>query len=304
MRKAALAITVTLVLLSLAVPFSSSLAKDKALAIGTDRSADGMILGRLILRLLKDRGYRCRDMTGLGSKDLVRAALINGQIDLYPAYTGWVTERYLGGWKDSTVEPKTAFEKVSGEDLSKNKLLWLGMMTLEKKPRIWLRDRYARSRRLKTISDLAAVTKSKQHKPIIGLSPGFLVDDRGYRPMAQTYGIDLPDTAIIKMDPVFLYPALMQRGVDLVVGRTLDWEPGKHNLVYLKDNLGFFKPNNHSYVVRVETAQQFPGLRQDVSELNQLMTSDEMGLLLGRLAEGSDLDRITAQWLKDKGLIK
>lgn len=277
-------------------------AKEKILNIGSGRSVDRIILGKLFIRLLEDRGFSCVDMTGLGSDRLVRSALLNKQIDLYPAYTGEVLARY----PDENIsgnDPQTLFTTVSNRDLSEKGLVWLDMMAAEKIPRLWLKARLAKVGKLTTISDLAAYVKRRSIKPLLGLTSGFLIAENGYRPLASAYGLTLPGDRVIKMDRIFLYPAIMDNGVSVVIGRSIDWEPIRYGLAHLNDDLGFFRPHNPSAVVRIKTAEKYQDLKPIVSVLSDVLTSAEMAALIGQVQGETDPTQAVTEWLRGKGLI-
>ena len=278
-------------------------AQDRVLTVGSDRSPDRIIMARLFMGLLEDRGFSCKDMTGLGSFSLVRNGLLNRQIDLYPAYTGDLLDE-VPDKKISGDDPQALFRAARNRELTAKGLVWLDMIVARKTPRIWLKRRLARTRKLKTITDLASYIKARKEKPYLGLTPKFLIADNGYRPLAQAYGLEFPGDRIIKMDRLFLYPALEEEGVDVVIGNSLDWEPIRSKLAYLKDDLGFFRPSNPSAVVRLETTGKYVELGAIIAELSPLLTSAEMAKLIGLVHDGSDQTLVAAQWLREKKLIR
>ncbi len=300
--------TFTLVLsgivLSLLLPVftPAAPAQEKSLIVGSGRSADRIILGKLFIRLLEEKGFSCRDMTGLGSGRLVRSALLNKQIDLFPAYSGECPVPQPARGKFGG-DPKGLFETVAQRDLAANGLVWLDMMAAEKIPRLWLKPRSAKARRLSSISDLAAFVRTRIEKPYLGLTPAFLIAPNGYRPLAQAYGLALPGDRIIKMDRVFLYPAVIKGGVEVAVGHSIDWEPARFGLVHLNDDLGFFRPNNPSGVVRIETARKYRDLKPILAELSKALTPLEMADLIGLIHDGVDYDLAVELWLRGKGLV-
>ena len=82
-----------------------------------------VILGKIMVALLKDRGIPVKDRTSLGGTNVCREALKQGQIDVYMEYTGtaWLT---FFKKKEVVRDPIGLFEKVKAVD-AKNGLVWL-----------------------------------------------------------------------------------------------------------------------------------------------------------------------------------
>ena len=56
--------------------------------IGSKEFNEQLLLGKMMLMVLQDAGYAVEDKTALGGSRAVRDALVNGEIDIYPEYTG------------------------------------------------------------------------------------------------------------------------------------------------------------------------------------------------------------------------
>ena len=277
-------------------------AQAERLVIGSGPSPDRIVLAKLLIKMLRYKGISCKDMTGLGSEDMARGALVNGRMDLYPAFTDQVLAEFEDPGKAGQ-EPGEVFAQAARLDLAKNKLVWIKMTALEDVPRIWLQPALAMSAGLDTISALAAISKTRPDRFKLGMTPDFLFAENGYRPLAQAYGLTLASDNIIQMDRVFLYPALLEKGVDLVVGRSMDWETARLKLASLKDDLGFLRPNNASFVARQEVLADRPRLEPAVSELSALLTTAETARLVGLIQNGADPGLVAFQWLQEKKLI-
>ena len=49
---------------------------------------EGALLGQMIIHMLEANGFDAVDKTEFGPTDVIRKAIINGEIDIYPEYTG------------------------------------------------------------------------------------------------------------------------------------------------------------------------------------------------------------------------
>ncbi len=80
LRLAALALFVPLAAAAAAAP--------PAVVVSSKLDTEGALLGNMIAEVLRAHGVPVVDRVGLGPTSLVRAALLAGQIDIYPEYTG------------------------------------------------------------------------------------------------------------------------------------------------------------------------------------------------------------------------
>ena len=62
--------------------------------IGSTELNEQVLLGKLLVVLLQEAGYPVEDQTSMGGSRTVRSATENGDIDLYPEYTGTALSIY------------------------------------------------------------------------------------------------------------------------------------------------------------------------------------------------------------------
>ena len=86
---------------------------------------EGALLGSLIALVLADNGFRVDDRIGLGPADVVRRAALDGEVDIYPDYTGngalWFDEAGTAVWRNAAA----GYERVRALDMESNGLVWL-----------------------------------------------------------------------------------------------------------------------------------------------------------------------------------
>ncbi len=95
------------------------------IVVASKIDAEGALLGNMIVSLLEANGLAVENKLQLGPTNIVRAAIIAGQVDIYPEYTGngalFFHLEADPAWKD-WARGKT---KVGSLDLEKNRLVWL-----------------------------------------------------------------------------------------------------------------------------------------------------------------------------------
>ena len=86
---------------------------------------EGALLGNMIAAALEARGLMVERKIGLGPTNIVRAAILAGQIDIYPEYTGngalFFHQEVDPAWKDA----QRGYAEVKRLDGDANGLVWL-----------------------------------------------------------------------------------------------------------------------------------------------------------------------------------
>jgi osmoprotectant transport system substrate-binding protein len=95
------------------------------ITVASKIDTEGGLLGQMMVLVLRDAGFQVVDKVQLGTTDVVRKAIISGEIDIYPEYTGNGGFFFQGTdpqvWKD----PVRGYETVKKLDMEANKLQWL-----------------------------------------------------------------------------------------------------------------------------------------------------------------------------------
>src|ERR1700745_3606974 len=79
---------VAALILAVALIGSPAQARDGAVVVASKIDTEGALLGNMILALLRAHGVAVENKLQLGPTNIVRAAILSGQIDIYPEYTG------------------------------------------------------------------------------------------------------------------------------------------------------------------------------------------------------------------------
>ena len=82
-RKILLALT-----LGLAAGLGSAQAQDDKIVVASKIDTEGALLGNMIVQLLERAGLPVENKVSLGPTKIVRTAILSGEIDIYPEYTG------------------------------------------------------------------------------------------------------------------------------------------------------------------------------------------------------------------------
>jgi len=205
---------------------ASAFANDRPVVIGSKKFTESYVLGEIAKRSLSDAGIPAEHRQGMGGTIILWEALRSGQIDLYPEYTGTITQEILKRTDQLT------FEQIANE---------LGKAGIGMSEPLGFNNTYAlvmlRSRAdklgLRTITDL------KNHSELkFGLTHEFLDRQDGWRPLTQLY--QLNSQSVIGIDHALGYAALAKGSIDVKDAYSTDAKISENDLVVLGDDRQFF----------------------------------------------------------------
>jgi osmoprotectant transport system substrate-binding protein len=187
------------VALVLALPSAGRAAPaGKPIIVSSKIDTEGMLLGNIILAALAAHDLPVENRLALGPTGIVRAALLSGQIDIYPEYTGngalFFHQENNPAWKNR----KRGYDLVKKLDLKKNHLVWLTPAPADNTWAIAVRRDLARRRHLKTMADFARyVNHGGRIK--LAASAEFVTSPLGLPAFEKAYGFHLSDAQLVTL---------------------------------------------------------------------------------------------------------
>ena len=248
---------------------SSSGTQGKPIRIGTKNFTEQLILGEIMAQLIEAKTDLIVDRRfNLGGTMICHGALVNGEIDIYPEYTGTALTAIL---KQKVVSnPEKAFEVVSAAYRERFDLRWLKPLGFNNTYSITIRQEDARQQGWSNISDLS--------KDAAELTAGFTAEfserPDGYPGLMKHYGFMFGE--VRDLDPSLMYEALSKGEVDVICAFATDGRIAAYNLKRLKDDRNFFPPYHAAPVVREEILEEYPEVGAVLSMLEGLIDNDTM----------------------------
>ena len=238
--------------------------------IGSKNFTEQVILGELLAQQIEAHTKLQVDRRlNLGGTFLCHQAMLAGQMDLYPEYTGTALTAILGG-------------KPSGDAASVYQSVRDGYRDrfgFEVGPPLGFNNTFAlvvrgddvKTLGLRTISDL--VSQAARFRAGFGYE--FMDRPDGYRGLAMTYGLHFAAEPRV-MDLGLLYRALADKQVDVVAGNSTDGLIATLGMVVLEDDRHFFPPYQAITVVRGAALHDHPELRPSLDALGGKISEDDM----------------------------
>ncbi|HET9227085.1 MAG TPA: glycine betaine ABC transporter substrate-binding protein, partial [Thermoanaerobaculia bacterium] len=263
--------------------------------VGSKNFEESRLLGEIFAQLLESRtDLEVERRLGLAGTQVCFEALKTGAIDVYPEYTGTGLVSILN--EPAEDGPTQTLNRVRSEFLSRWNLWWLAPLGFENSFEVAVPRELAERERLKTISDLARISKRLRG----GFGHEFVGREDGLLGLKRVYGLDF--ASIQPLQHALKYQAAGAREVDAIDVYTTDALLITHNLVVLEDDRGFFPPYEAAALVRGEAP---PEVAATLSLLAGAFDEQTMRSLNLRLQEGKEDEAVVARdALRAMGLIQ
>lgn len=289
----------------LAPRIARSQGRDARVIVSSKIDTEGALLGNLILLALEAAGVPTEARLGLGPTRIVRTALLAGEIDLYPEYTGngafFFTREADPAWRDGP----QAHALVSRLDREANNLVWLDRAPANNTWAIAVRRDVAQRERLATMEDFFAATGRGVLR--LAASAEFVESPAALPAFERTYGASFPRDRIVVLpggDTAVTMRAAAQglSGVNAAMVYGTDGAIAALNLVVMQDNRGAQIVYEPAPVVRAAVLERFPAIRTALAPVFASLDLERLQRLNARIAvEGRPAQAVARDYLTELG---
>jgi osmoprotectant transport system permease protein len=268
--------------------FTGNAAASQTIKIGSKHFHESYILAEIMAQLLEDSGFKVERKYGLGGTLICYQALVNGEIDIYPEYSGTIEQAIL------KLPQLVSYEQLQNLLLQKHSLELLDTFGFNNTYALTVRAELAKQQQLKTLSDLRSHPNLRY-----GLSYEFIKRTDGWGALARAYGLTARP---VGMEHVLAYPALAQNQIDVMDVYSTDAEIQKYGLVMLQDDKGFFPNYLAAPLVRGDLPQEAKAI---LTKLVGKIDEPEMQRLNAEVAlSGKSISETAGGFLKKIGQSK
>jgi osmoprotectant transport system substrate-binding protein len=269
---------------------------------------EGALLGQMILALFRENGIPAKDRTGLGATNVVRKAILAGEIDLYPEYTGSGFYFFRGTdpalWKD----PVKAYQKVKELD-APNGIIWLRPAPANNTWAIAARSDLAEKAGLKTLSDLARYMAGGG-KVKMAASEEFTSHPDALPAFESAYGFRFKKAQLLVLSggntaQTERVASLGTDGVNLAMAYGTDGAIAALNLVVLEDDRNVQPVYEPAPILRKAVLEAYPRIPSLLDPVFASLDLKTLQRLNGKIVvEGLDPAKVATGYLREKGFLK
>jgi osmoprotectant transport system permease protein len=240
-----------------------SAAAPEPVRVASKAFTESVIVGEITTGVLERRGIPARHLRDLGGTRVVWDALVRGQVDVYPEYTGTLSQEIFGG----KVRPDALGPALAAKGLE------LGpSLGFEDGYALGMREEVAERLGIRRISDLRAHPELR-----FGFSNEFMDRADGWRALQQAYA--LPQTKVRGLDHELAYRGLRAGALDVVDLYSTDPEIQAEQLRVLEDDRHHFPEYRAVLVLRADLKQRVPGARAALETLRDRIDAPAMSAM-------------------------
>jgi osmoprotectant transport system substrate-binding protein len=215
--------------------------------VGSKPFAENEILAQFMMIALQEAGFATESYVNLGITSVVRGALVNGQIDVYPEYTGTALGNFFLGIEWAVIpdgaayDPYLSFSTLSMLDAAINDLVWLQPAPANNTFGIAVTQEFAEANDVRTMSEWADYVNDGGTVFLVA-SEEFILRPDGLPSFEKAYGFELKGEqmlSIVGVSPTVTEQALDEgvNGVNAAMVYSTDGTLESYGLVVLEDTL-------------------------------------------------------------------
>ncbi|HXE16135.1 MAG TPA: ABC transporter substrate-binding protein [Stellaceae bacterium] len=270
-----------------------------AIVVGSKIDTEGALLGNMIVLLLKQHGLAATAKLQLGPTEIVRRALIAGEIDIYPEYTGngafFFHQENDPVWRDAD----KGYARVKELDRARNRLVWLAPAPANNTWAIAVR----RDLKLGTLEEFARYVDGGGTVRLAA-SAEFASSPGGLPSFEKTYGFKLARRQLVTLaggNTAATIRAAAEHisGVNAGMAYGTDGALSVLGLVALRDDKGAQVVYRPAPVAREAVMTAHPEIASLLDPVFATLTLRKLQMLNARIAvEGFDARAVAADYLR------
>ena len=278
------------------------------IVVGSKIDTEGELLSSIIKLTLEDAGYKVVDKSQTGTTDVVRKALLDKEIDIYPEYTGSGLLFFPSVDPDIFKNGEEGYQEVKKLDLEQNDVVWLTPARANNTWAIAVKKDFADKEGLKTMSDFAAyVNAGKTVK--LAASDEFFTNVDANPAFEAAYGYTLTDAQKVRLaggNTAQTETAVAEGtdGVNFGMAYGTDGALADLGLIVLTDDKGAQPVYWPCPITRKDVTEKYTDLEELLKAPFDGLTLQKLQELNGRIqVNGEAADTVASDYLVSGGYI-
>ncbi len=293
----------------LALALSSCTGGAEPVTVGSKIDTEGALLSQMIILMLTDNDIEVMDKSQFGPTSVVRSAIISGEIDLYPEYTGngafFFDEADSGVWKDA----RQGYERVKQLDREANDIIWLTPAPANNTWAIAIPRTLAETENIWNLEDFAGYVNQGGYVKLIG-SEEFVNSEAALPAFQEAYDFTLGQDQLLTVSSG--NTALTEKaaaegtdGVNAAMAYGTDGALSALGLVVLEDPKGAQPVYQPAPIIRAEVLERYPQIETILEPVFLSLDKETLQSLNAKIAiEGQDPAAVARDYLTAGGFLQ
>lgn len=285
-------------------------AQGSAVRVGSKPNTENLVLGQLIVGVLEGAGVPVEDRTNLGSSQVTRSALENGEIDVYAEYTGTAISNYF---RDAEIPEGVSQDAEASAALvreldAENGLVWLEPGPANNTFSFAVTRALSEEHGLTTAADLAAFVNAG-NEVRLATNDEFAQRPDGLAAYEAVYGFSLSEDQLLVLagaSSAQTEQALAEgtNGVNVAMAYSTDGALVAYDFVVLEDPEGAQPVFQPAPVVRQEVLDAYPQLPELLNPVFTSLTNEVLQELNAQVdVDGLAPAEVAQSYLQDNGFL-
>jgi len=305
MKKRLTLIPIAIVVIVIVLAITSRQSID--IVVGSKHFTEQKVLGEMIAQLIEaNTDLKVRRRLGLQGTKVCFSAIKEGDIDIYPEYTGTGLVNILEKDYHPSMKRENILESVRKEFKNRWNIIWLAPLGFDNTYTLAMRESQAEKLEVEKISDLAPYVAPSGVPHGNELQAGF---DHEYtmRPEFKrfqgVYGFSFEGN-ITLLVPDLMYKAIKDGQVDVIDAFSTDGRIAAYNLRILKDDKNLFPPYDTCILVNSKTLKKHQALKNILEKLSGKISLKQMRRMNYAVTdEYKSPAAVANSFLKEQGLL-
>jgi osmoprotectant transport system permease protein len=246
--------------------------RDREIRIGSKKFTESVLLGEVATQVVRHGGRPATHRAQLGGTQVVWSALLHGEVDVYPEYTGTL-------WADILSNARNQGSRELRAALAPYHVLSTRPLGFNNTYAIGMKESTAQRLGIRTLSDLA------RHPEVrLGFSEEFIQRKDCWPLLRERYQLPQSELAMRQLDHDLAYRALSSDTIDAMDLYATDAEIKKYGLRVLVDDRHAFPEYQAVLLYRADLEQRAPAAVAALRRLEGTISEATMSELNARAA--------------------
>lgn len=286
----------------------------RPIRVGSKTFTENELLAQMIILVLQGAGYAVEDYTNYGNTQANRDALIFGQLDVYPEYTGTALNNFYQqvGWfapdPAAATNPDLSFITVSMMDAVVNDVVWLQRAPANNTFALVVTQAFADANNIHSLSDFARYA-NEGGTVLLVASEEFALRPDGLPAFEAAYGFDLSGEQmfiIAGVGPDVTEQAVFEgvNGINVAMGYSTDGVLVGNALVVLSDELNAQPVFQPAPIFRGAVIRQYPAIAGLLNPVFATLTTNVLQGLNAQIdVDGVPVVEVARAYLQGQGFL-
>jgi osmoprotectant transport system substrate-binding protein len=234
------------------------------ITVSSKADTEGSLLGQVITLMLEANGFKVVNKPAIAGTSLIRQAILSGDIDIYPEYTGNGAVFFPDVSPDTWKDAQKGYQEVKTLDKQRNNIVWLQPAPANNTWAVAIPKSLSDKESILSLADFAIYVNKGGYVKLAG-SEEFITSEVALPAFEKAYGFTLAKSQLVSLAggntaQTEKYAAEGTDGVNAAMAYGTDGSLSALNLIVLSDPKGVQSVYEPAPTIRGVVYDKYPEL--------------------------------------------